>query len=232
MTIPPSTLLVCDDHPLMRSALVDLMRTMFAYAHIREAGTFEEARERAAGCDLCICDLVMPGADSYDGVDAVLHALSGAPLLIVTAIADQDVMMRLLKMRVVGFVPKDAKRDVLRAAIKVVLSGEGYVPARLLSLSPEVASPSPQKSISESPRLLSAQQARIMPMIASGLTNKEIARNLGLAPSTIKTHVDAIMRGLGARNRQESVSKFMSSTAVKDRSIFFNTKRDFDDNDT
>ena len=99
----PKTILICDDHPLVRLALVGTVEGMFPASEIAEATCFPDAIALAPAADLCICDLVMPGAEPLEGVSALLEVLNKSPLLVVTGTNDDNLMVNLLRAGVSGF---------------------------------------------------------------------------------------------------------------------------------
>ncbi|MCY7279580.1 MAG: response regulator transcription factor [Sphingomonas bacterium] len=204
------TILICDDHPMVLEALSSTMSGMFPEAPIIEVCTFPDAWSAAkADVGLCICDLVMPGAEPIEGIGTLRSVMPATPLLVVTGSDDDQLMMALLNLGVSGFLSKTASGRTIRAAIDLILSGERHVPARLLEV---LARPTPSMPTKVA---LSDQQVRVMALVSHGLTNKEIARELSIAPSSVKSHLDAAFRNLGARNRLEAVDKARGSGAIR-----------------
>lgn len=195
--------LICDDHPIVREAIRGILSFSWPDAQFAEAPDFPTAQLMAEeGFDICLCDLAMPGAEPVEGVAELLRRAPGLQVLIITASADDALMLRLLRMGVSGFVPKSAGGKIIESAIRLVLAGGKYLPQQLLDhVAPEMS------VISDSAPRLTDQQRRVIQLVAAGQTNKTIARSLGLAPSTVKTHLDQAMRSLGASNRVMAVTK-------------------------
>ncbi|MCU0881250.1 MAG: response regulator transcription factor [Hyphomonadaceae bacterium] len=205
--------LICDDHALVRDALAGTVRLGWPDAVLDLAADFPEAWRIAteASHDLIICDLIMPGAGPLAGVDGLVRAAPGTPLLVVTGTEDDTLMMDLLDRGVAGFAPKTANGSIIEAAIRLILAGGRYLPARVS----EIASTRLQNGtvtpvrddVARIAERLTGRQMDVLRLMAQGRSNKEIARDLDLAPSTIKTHLSQIMIHLGAANRTDASIK-------------------------
>lgn len=196
--------LICDDHAMMREAMMGNVALAWPDAAVSLAVDFPSASVAiAANPELCICDLVMPGASPVDGIAALRAQAPHVPILVVTGSEDDEILLALFQVGIAGFVPKTARSAVIEAAIRVVLAGERYIPARILDLvgqgRPEPQSP-PTGSLS-----LSSRQVEVLRLVAAGQSNKEVARTMMLSPSTVKAHIAAAMAVLGATNRTEAV---------------------------
>jgi len=196
--------LIADDHALVREALAATVAARWPDAAIVHAGDFPTAWAAAArGPELCLADLDMPGASPIEGVAGLRAAAPDMKILVVTGSFDDAMMLDLLAHGVAGFAPKSLTAEVIGAAIALVLAGGRYLPARLAELhlppAPLVAAPRP--------RLLTGRQLEVARLMARGQTNKDIARSLGIAPATIKTHVAQVIALTGAANRTEAAMR-------------------------
>lgn len=197
-----NSFLICDDHALVREAIVGTLLGNWPDAKILEAGNFPEAWEAASnGFDLCICDLMMPGAEPMEGIAHLKRTAPNMPILIVTGTQDDALMLRLLELGVNGFVQKDTGSKVMLAATQLIAAGERHVPSRILQMMSSHASGAAK------PVRLTDQQLKVIALVARGYSNKAIALNLGVAPSTIKTHLEQAMRHLGATSRIEATNR-------------------------
>ncbi|MGE5738120.1 MAG: response regulator [Betaproteobacteria bacterium] len=194
---------IADDHPLMRAALVS------ALARIGDDVQFMEAANQAAalalvekppGPDLMLMDLHMPGADGIEGVRAVRERAPHVPLAIVSADEDAAAIRAMLALGVSGFIPKTDSPAVIEGAVRLILAGGVYVPPRLVN-GDGVAVPSSAAPSSG----LTARQMDVVRLLARGLSNKAIARELGVSEGTVKVHLLAIFRALDVRNRTRAV---------------------------
>jgi DNA-binding NarL/FixJ family response regulator len=205
------SILICDDHALVREALSGTVSMAWPDARITTAGNFPSAWAAAKiGHDLCLADLVMPGAAPLAGIDGIIEAAPGMPVLVITGTEDDTLMLDLLDRGVAGFASKASSGDMIEAAIRLILAGGRYLPPRLAEIATsriDNGAPLIRDSAIVIQERLSERQMEVLKLVASGRSNKEIARELKLAPSTVKTHVSQIMICLAAANRTEATLK-------------------------
>lgn len=194
--------LVCDDHALVRAALCQMLRQILPGATLHEAADFAAACDRMVALrpDLCLTDLRMPGASPEAGVMALQQASPGTPILVVTGSEDDLLLHRLMALGIAGFLDKTSDLSLIAAAMQTLLAGGRHVPPRLLS----IAGTAPPPPLPLPPASFSPRQAEVLDLVAQGHSNKDIARQLALAPSTVKTHLETAMRQLGATNRTQA----------------------------
>lgn len=196
--------LICDDHDMIREAVAGLIAMNWPAAEIVRAADFPTAWDAMGDRhDLCICDLVMPGASPVDGVRELRKRSPETPILIITGNDEDALLLELFGLGVAGYVPKTARSAVIETAIRLVLGGERYVPARILDLVGSAAGA--PKVPTRQPTPLSDRQIEVLRLVAAGQSNKEVARSMMLSPSTVKAHIAAAMVVLGAANRTEAV---------------------------
>jgi DNA-binding NarL/FixJ family response regulator len=202
------TCLICDDHAMMREALAGAVALGWPDAKVTQAADFPSAWAAAAeGPDLIISDLVMPGASPVEGIGKLRAAAMGAPILVVTGNEEDEVLLALFRLGIAGFAPKTSKSAIIDAAIRLVLAGGRYLPPRIVELAARQAHPGGGAGASAVTVRLTERQADVLKLIATGESNKQIARELDLSPATIKAHAAAAMAALGAVNRTEAVVK-------------------------
>lgn len=218
------TCLICDDHALVREALVGSVKMNWPAAVVSEASDFPQAWARARSQpSFCIADLVMPGAAPLDGIKGIMQSAPDTLILVVTGTEDDALMLALLKLGVAGFAPKSASGAIVEAAMRLILAGGRYLPPRLADIvaARVDATHASDQSIIKAhglahrpdqvhqalPDQLTLRQIDVLKLVAHGKSNKEIARTLGLAPSTVKTHLENLFLTLGVANRTEAVGK-------------------------
>jgi DNA-binding NarL/FixJ family response regulator len=204
--------LICDDHALVRDALAGTVRLSWPDAQIDLASDFPIAWEMAASPhDLIICDLIMPGAGPLAGIDGLVRVAGATPILVVTGTDDDTLLLDLLDRGVAGFAPKTSNSAIISAAIALILAGGRYLPTRLADIAvSRIASGTYQPvrdDVAMISQALTVRQMEVLRLMSQGKSNKEIARDLTLAPSTVKSHLSQIMIALGANNRTDASIK-------------------------
>ncbi len=200
-----TTILVADDHPLFREALRGVVGRNVPGAELHEADNADGLYAMADAhpdADLLLLDLNMPGAQ---GCSALVH-LRGLhpqlPVVMVSAREEPAVIRRALDHGAMGFIPKSSNADALGAALRRVLDGDRVVPD--IAGSAPATAPD-EHDVAARIRELTPQQFRVLQMLGSGKLNKQIGYELGVSEATIKAHMSAILRKLGASNRTQAV---------------------------
>jgi len=199
------TVLVADDHPLFREALRNAVARALPTATIREAESVDALYaliERESDADLLLLDLNMPGAHGFSALVHLRAHYPQLPVMVVSAREEPAVMRRALDHGAVGFLPKSADAGTLGEAIDAVLAGDRWAPASALKAP---AAGAEEHDAAQRVRDLTPQQFRVLQMLGDGLLNKQIAYELGVSEATIKAHMTAILRKLGANNRTQAV---------------------------
>lgn len=200
-----TTLLIADDHPLFREALRGAVARVLPDARLREAASVDAIYalvESEPDADLLLLDLTMPGAQGFSALVHLRALHPQLPIVVVSAREEPAVMRRALDHGAVGFIPKSADAATLGEAISTVLAGDRWAPAAALSA--PAAHPDEHDAANRL-RDLTPQQFRVLQMLGSGLLNKQVGYELGVSEATVKAHVTAILRKLGANNRTQAV---------------------------
>jgi|TARA_R110000787_G_scaffold41162_6_gene101882 DNA-binding NarL/FixJ family response regulator len=191
--------LVADDHPLFRQALVMAASNVAPDARILEAATLDRAVETATAASdllLILLDLKMPGSAGFSGV-ALLHAeRPSVPILVISSADAQIAAAEARRYGAVGFIGKDQDLSVIEDAIAAALAGE--TPA-VTPLMPDEVDDMAGKVASLTPT-----QLRVLLGVLDGQLNKQIAWELGVAESTIKSHMTTVLAKLGVQNRTQA----------------------------
>jgi DNA-binding NarL/FixJ family response regulator len=198
-------ILIVDDHPLFRHALIQAVRYSFPQAQIHETAAvneFYERLENGTEPDLVLLDLNLPGAS---GFSALVHVRAQYPSIVVSAHEEASIIQRAIAHGAMGYIPKSAHPSHIGEAIRHVMEGEIWLPPNLpanISFDPRAAD---ETALAERIQSLTPQQFRVLMMVAEGLLNKQIAYELDVSEATIKAHVTAIFRKLGVQNRTQAV---------------------------
>ena len=199
------TVLIADDHPLFREALRGAVERTLPGVRLFEADGVDALYALAdhhADADLLLMDLTMPGAHGFSALVHLRARHPQLPVVVVSAREEPAVMRRALDHGALGFIPKSADSHVIGAAIGAVLDGEPWAPAEV-HCAPAVGRD--EHEVAQRVRELTPQQFRVLQMLGSGRLNKQIAYEIGVSEATIKAHVTAILRKLGATNRTQAV---------------------------
>lgn len=199
-------ILIADDHALFRRGLSLLLRQLYPDAELAEATDIAGALalgDRLAQCDVVLLDLTMPGMEGFAGLERLHAAAPAARIVMLSASADLESIRRAMAAGARGYVLKSGSDETLRHALSLVMAGEIYVPPVVLAELDrprgglELPADSPLRSLTE-------RQRQTLLLLVQGLSNKEIARQLGLLESTVKAHLKVILKKLGAGNRTQA----------------------------
>ncbi|MBJ6981787.1 response regulator transcription factor [Luteimonas sp. MC1572] len=200
-----TTLLIADDHPLFREALRGVVARVLPAATLREADSVDALYamvEAEADADLLLLDLNMPGAHGFSALVHLRAQHPELPIVVVSAREEPGVMRRALDHGAMGFIPKSADAGTLGQAITAVLDGDRWAPAAARAAP---AAGADEHDAARRVAELTPQQFRVLQMLGAGLLNKQIGYELGVSEATIKAHMTAILRKLGASNRTQAV---------------------------
>ena len=213
------TVLVADDHPLFRAALLTAVRSIDATVSLLESASFDETTaclREAPEVDLVLLDLHMPGSHGLMGLAALRAEFPSVAVMMISAQDDPQIIARALAHGASGYVSKSAPLDLLKAALQCVMEGGTYVPShRLLAVQQARQSNAVEQETARRLSRLTPQQFKVLGLLAQGRLNKQIADDLGIQERTVKAHVSAIFDRLGVRNRTQA-GVLLSSLDVHD----------------
>jgi DNA-binding NarL/FixJ family response regulator len=195
----PLKLLLVDDHALLREALALLLADAWPGVQVLQAGSLAQACalvDDHADLRLVLLDLGLPDAQGLQSLQT-LHARAPWARHVVLSAQDQPALvLRAIEAGAVGYIPKTADLQQMHGALRHVMDGGISLPpgVRMPGLAPDI-----------SPQGLTPRQRDVLGLLIDGHPNKTICRQLGLSPSTVKTHLEAIFRQLGVRSRTQAV---------------------------
>lgn len=195
-------LLIADDHELTRAGLRAVIEREPDMTVVAEVHTAEAAVARVAHGDVDVAVLDIRFGAGMNGLEAAARILEGskARVLMLTLHDTPEYVRRALASGATGYVLKDAGREELLQAIRGVAAGRTALPGDLLrkALAPATG-PRPDDL-----DRLTARERQVLDGVARGQTNKEIARDLGIGPGTVKTHVERVIAKLGVADRTQA----------------------------
>lgn len=203
----PLRVLIADDHPLFRHGIVALLRETEDMAVAGEATTGEEAIALAGTLqpDVILMDIRMPGVNGIEATRRVVHENPHVRVLIVTMFEDDSSVFTAMRAGARGYILKDAEKDELLRAIRVVGNGEAiFSPAIATRLLDFFAAPRPLAPPNVFPELTDRER-EILNLIAGGARNAEIAAQLVLSPTTVRNYVSSIFTKLQVADRAQAI---------------------------
>ncbi|MFY0677001.1 MAG: response regulator transcription factor [Neptuniibacter sp.] len=205
-------ILLADDHPLFREAIINVIKNSFPGCETLETEDLESALEMAQkeeDLDLILLDLNMPGMNGLNGLITLRNDLPTVPVVIVSAEEDKQIVLQAITYGAVGFITKSSPREQMTDALQQILAGNVYLPSDIIRSSQPDNRRTQRKDDNQiPPELLSSltrRQLLVLERMSKGESNKQIAYNLNIAETTVKAHVSAILRKLGVHNRIQAV---------------------------
>jgi two-component system, NarL family, nitrate/nitrite response regulator NarL len=205
--------LVVDDHTLFRRGLTALLGAQAQFLVVGEAGDAGEALRRAADLqpDVILLDNHLPGVHGVDAIQGLREVAPRARILMLTVSEDGSTLARALQQGAHGYLLKTVDSDVLAGAIERAVRGESTISPEMtgklvtayqaLQAAPQAATTGPAP---DGFKALSPREQQILAEIARGASNKEIARTLDIAETTVKIHVQHILRKLNLTSRVQA----------------------------
>ncbi|HEX2539880.1 MAG TPA: response regulator transcription factor [Caldimonas sp.] len=219
--------LLIDDHPLILSALQNVIQGLGSHVSVVGVGGARAARQALAEADdfdLLLLDLRLGDADGFELLAELRSGWPAIPVVVVSASDRSADVIRAIDLGAMGFVPKRASNETLTEALNVVMSGGIYVPpmdlrsdgdapaagtASPLPLDPRSHAVPAGGAMSPAASLaafkLTPRQTDVLGLLLRGQSNKLIARELDLSVETVKDHVAAVLRALGVNSRTQAV---------------------------
>jgi DNA-binding NarL/FixJ family response regulator len=200
------SVLVVDDQRVVRDGLTMLVGLIDGVEVLGAASDGAEAVALAQEKrpDVVLMDLRMPGTDGVSATTQLKELLPEIRVLVLTTYADEASIMPALRAGAAGYLTKDASAEEIESAIRAVHAGQTHLdPAVQRQLvAAMVAQPATPTGPTE---VLTAREAEVLTLIATGLSNTEIGAKLVLSNATVKTHINRIFAKIGARDRAQAI---------------------------
>jgi DNA-binding NarL/FixJ family response regulator len=201
--------LIADDDDLMRAGLVELLSDEPEIEIVGEAATGRQAVERARrlGPDVVLMDVRMPDLDGIQATRELARAAPLARVLILTTFEQDDYIFGALRAGASGFLLKRTRPEELIAAVRSVAAGDSLLSPSVTRLVIDRMAQQPLPELANQAKLdeLTSREREVLELIARGLSNREIATELFVEESTVRTHVKRIQMKLQLRDRVQIV---------------------------
>jgi two-component system, NarL family, response regulator DevR len=220
----PIRIVILDDHELVRKGLRALLDQEPNVLIVGEAGTCAQALAitKRLHPQLVLLDMKLPDASGIEACKQLLVQMPQLRILVLTSYAEEATVVAAIRGGAHGYLLKDVKPDDLIRAIRTVAGGRGYLDPRITQQTFRwIQTGACSGDSVQRVRQLSPQEQLIMPLLAQGKTNKEIATQLELSDKTIKNYLGNIYDKLGVRRRTEAVACYLkeqSSSSLVDTS--------------
>jgi DNA-binding NarL/FixJ family response regulator len=209
MTTSPLRVVIADDQRVVREGLAMLIGLLDGIQVVAIAADGVDAVDQALlhRPDVVVMDLRMPNLDGAQATARIRAELPQTQVLVLTTYADDDALFPALQAGARGYLTKNASAEEIEQALSALGRGQTHlapeVQQRLVaaSLDARAAGPGPMAP----PDGLSTREVEVLTLIAAGLSNAEIARELVLSNATIKSHINHIFAKIGARDRAQAV---------------------------
>jgi DNA-binding NarL/FixJ family response regulator len=200
------TIVIADDHPMIRGALALAVTTALGETKILECASLDELVDQLAqigAADMALLDLRMPGIDGFEGLLRIRTNFPATPVVIISALENPRLVSEALSLGAVGFIPKSTPRHEIIAALRQVASGTVYAPP--ISLLDPTEPSAIEAELAQRVSTLTPQQRKVLQLLGTGKLNKQIAFELDVAETTVKAHVSNILHKLKVYSRTQAV---------------------------
>jgi DNA-binding NarL/FixJ family response regulator len=205
-------ILLVDDHSVVRQGLRMFLALDPELEVIGEARNGVEAVRLARQLqpDVVLMDLLMPEMDGITATTTIRQELPQVEVIALTSVLEDQKVYGAIRAGAIGYLLKDTESEELRRAIKAAAAGQ-------VQLSPQAAARLMREvTLPDNPEKLTARETEVLRLLAQGLANKEIARELGIGEKTVKTHVSNILGKLGVLSRTQAALQAVRMGLVTD----------------
>jgi len=195
------SILVVDDHQLVRAGLVALLATAADLEVVGEAADGEEALvlARARRPDVVLMDLSMPVLDGVAATRRLMAEQPGARVVVLTSFTEKERVAQALAAGAIGYLLKASDPHDLVAAVRAAAQGHAPLDPRVArALLPTTSGAATAPAPSE---VLSSRETEVLKLVSKGLANKQVARSLGISEHTVKVHLNNVYRRIGVNDR-------------------------------
>jgi NarL family two-component system response regulator LiaR len=205
---PKTRILIADDHPLLREALCQVFSNQKDMEIVGQAGNGEEAIDLTSQLkpDILVMDIMMPKFDGLEASRQIKKITPNTAILILTAYDDDNYVLGLLEAGATGYLMKSAKGQDLVEAVRAVRAGESVLHPKIIEKLLKQAMVKPVETAEQKIKdILSDREMEMLKLLATGMSNKEIAESLCLSLRTVKAHMSNIFTKMNVASRSEAL---------------------------
>lgn len=208
-------ILIVDDHPVVREGIGAMLKRESDFKIVGEAANGQEAIDKARELspDVILMDLRMPEVDGVEAITRIKADMPDIKFIILTTYSDDEYIFRGIAAGARAYLLKDAPREELFKAIRAVSRGESLiqpvVASRVLDKLAELSRKAPASET------LSDREVEVLRLMAKGVSNKDIADQLSITQSTVKTHITSIFQKLDVTTRTEAVTTALKKGIIQ-----------------
>jgi len=194
--------LIADDHPLFRDALITILRMVIKDCKIKEANDYKETAKMLEGehFNIVFLDLNMPDSNSLSDLALLKKKYPQIPMVVVSAHNEESIIRSCITHNASGYIIKSSSPENIKKAIQQIMDGNTYVPkGYMLDLNDD--EPNFTKQLEQ----LTPSQLKVFIEMGKGKLNKQIAYDLDITEATVKAHITAIFKKFGINNRTQAV---------------------------
>ncbi len=211
------SVLIVDDHPMLRKGVTDLLALEEGFGAVKEAKSGEEALELATEFepDIILLDLNMKGMDGIATIAAMRDRDIYSRILIFSVSDDQADVIRAIKSGADGYILKDSEPEALVQFLHQAVNGSMAISDKLTGILAQALKEEDKPGPHIALNTLTYREQQILSLIAAGMSNKMIARDLSIAEGTVKVHVKNLLKKLKMRSRVEAAIWAMENNLKK-----------------
>lgn len=201
-------ILIADDHALFRDGLSMHLEQIAPRAVISQASNFSQALKILTdepNFDLVIIDLEMPDMRWEEGISELKKKAPDTRFVVISASDDNRNVKKALDLGISGYIPKRSETKVLTSALKLILDGGTYLPPSIIEHATSGLFGDNSSESRGKGKILTPRQSEVLSYVAEGMSNKQIAYKMGVSEATVKLHINALLRAVGATNRTQAV---------------------------
>ena len=206
----PIRLVIVDDHEVVRIGLCAVLNLTPGMKVVGQGGQMEEAKTLCDRLkpDLVLLDIRLPDGSGVDAAREILAKCPKIRVLFLTSFADDHTVLEAILSGAQGYILKDIAAEALVRAIRTIYAGQPVIDSRLTKHTTEWLKHVYTEPGQSKRPLLSPQEQRLLPLVAKGLTNKEIARALTLSPRTVETHRTHVSEKLQVQSLAQLIRRY------------------------